>query len=647
MAARTFRVPQPKEKPPDPVLMFSDLPQFNWQHLSSLECIGRGNFGTVDSAIYSPPNKPSLKVVLKQPYDITGNEKEFLKEARLLHSFEEHPNIVKFEAICTTPTYAMMTEYVVFSFKPFGDNTVVSSLADFLQHIDTRYDCEGFEHVSATVMKNLAEGLSYLHGRDVIHRDLKPANILVSNTHYAGQSGDEFLETWSSVSPVVCKLADFGESRSRLIQTQTLLASKVGKIDRGSPVYMSPQIILPELRPVQATIEDLKASDVWALGMVFFVVANPSFKYPYMEEIEQESISFPVKKSKNILEDLIRQQRRPHFSPKYEILQATSWKHTIELHEMCTDFNKEKRITTIDTVCSFIRDTEVAVPCDQYNFQVSQGSALEQHHQGMAQKIAIGVDIRSTEASRSVVNDGTNACIFLALKICDAILSRTEKNDNLGEEISGLTNEIIQNYPSILNPLRDMSSIYTLMNAYVMMRENRHLCNNFEFTEELPYFEGVFANVSRKRLQNKLVLLTEKNHDFVTIYTSEPYSFVIGCLEKRLFILDTHSVPASSGGNGNGLLKLYESDSPEYCRALCYWLWDRLAGAGVKVETGQSLAIVSVVNRSKSKDHNDASMCNEPGVSFPFHYTFLLGWVGEARVCVCACVCVRAFVVRR
>ena len=32
---------------------------------------------------------------------------------------------------------------------------------------------------------------------------------------------------------------------------------------------------------------DLKALDIWALGMVFFVIINPDLKYPYQMELEK------------------------------------------------------------------------------------------------------------------------------------------------------------------------------------------------------------------------------------------------------------------------------------------------------------------------------------------------------------------------
>ncbi len=51
---------------------------------------------------------------------------------------------------------------------------------------------------------------------------------------------------------------------------------------------MAPEILLPDLRPSEATISDLKAVDIWALGMVLFVTVNPSISHPYCSEIKEE-----------------------------------------------------------------------------------------------------------------------------------------------------------------------------------------------------------------------------------------------------------------------------------------------------------------------------------------------------------------------
>ena len=46
---------------------------------------------------------------------------------------------------------------------------------------------------------------------------------------------------------VICKITDFGESRSELIQTQSLnMTAQTPNINRGTPAFMAPEIFLPE-----------------------------------------------------------------------------------------------------------------------------------------------------------------------------------------------------------------------------------------------------------------------------------------------------------------------------------------------------------------------------------------------------------------
>lgn len=111
----------------------------------------------------------------------------------------------------------------------------------------------------------MLEGLSYLHEHGIAHRDLKSANILVSNQHYSSLSAqsDQFKLMYQS-RPVAWKLTDFGESRSFLVQTQTVLASKTHNVDRGTVVYMAPELLLKEKVLFGASITDLKLADIWA-----------------------------------------------------------------------------------------------------------------------------------------------------------------------------------------------------------------------------------------------------------------------------------------------------------------------------------------------------------------------------------------------
>ena len=110
-----------------------------------------------------------------------------------------------------------------------------------------------------------------------MHRDLKPSNVLVSNRHYY---------------PVVCKLTDFGESRSTLLKTASIIHAKTMNIERGTKPYMAPEIIL-EGKLKYATMNDLKAIDIWALGMMFFSIINPDVEFPYEMELNSRSEKAP------------------------------------------------------------------------------------------------------------------------------------------------------------------------------------------------------------------------------------------------------------------------------------------------------------------------------------------------------------------
>ena len=590
----TFCVPKPKKQED----LLSGLEQFDWKALSEFRRIGNGSYGFVDFAKYkkNASDLGHLPVIVKQPFQIAGHEKEFAKEARLLQSVGEHQNIVKFIAVCSRPTHALMQEYVAFSFAPFGDNKVVSSLADFSNHVDTVFDFEGFENVPPIAMEDIIDGVAFLHGKGIVHRDLKPGNILVSNQHYEHLPENIFRDQWEAgtLKPIVCKLTDFGESRSALIQTNTLLQSKATNLDRGSPAYMSPEILLPEMRPKNGSIADLKAVDIWALGMVLFDLADPSSKYPYHQEIESDCNAFPFKTSRESLGDLMRKKMLPSPTPKYQVLQATHWDTVFQVHKRCVTFESEKRLRTASQVKDFLEDRQISVPCNIINLAVSQTSGLQEYDRRVAEKFAASMELTLKGTSCTVTkNDGTNACVFLCLKVLDEVsrlMTSSAGGEVLTDEIERITTEVISNFPTMLNEYREKNLLYTVMSAYVIMRDNNLLASNFEFTEELPYEHTVYSSEGRQHLEQKIRALDSKG-DFLAIYTCEPYSLIIGSINRQLFLVDTHPVPVKCDGNLNGQIRVYSPSDKRSCRALCSWLWHRLSESGVGKMQGQSFAV--------------------------------------------------------
>ena len=125
----SFKLPRPKPKLPERDV-FDGLTQFKWEEFKELKEVGQGSYGVVKLGRYAPRDAPSHEeVIVKVPRNIRGNEREFVKEAKLLSSVNGHPNIALFKAISTRP-FGLMTEYVKFSFRPFEDDTVVSSLSE-------------------------------------------------------------------------------------------------------------------------------------------------------------------------------------------------------------------------------------------------------------------------------------------------------------------------------------------------------------------------------------------------------------------------------------------------------------------------------------------------------------------------------------
>jgi len=87
--------------------------------------------------------------------------------------------------------------------------------------------------------------------------------------------------------------------------------------------------------------------------------------------------------------------------------------------------------------------------------------------------------------------------------------------------------------------------------------------------------------------------------NFAAIYTCQPYIFLIGCLDGKPYVLETHPFSLDLGGNGGGVLRIYKDTSDNSRTSLCDWVWNRLASGGVKPTEGQSLSVMTLFPKSK------------------------------------------------
>ena len=180
-----------------------------------------------------------------------------------------------------------MMEFCAFSFTSFNRDDTINSLDKFLSY----YDQEDLHCFFPTPLHKISfdttKAVQYIHSSSIVHQDFKPANILVSNMYYNNLTDAQETVNIFKSEPIICKLADLGEARSKLLQTRTISNnSRTHFVRRGSPAYMAPEILVEESILKSADIKQLKAIAVWALVMTFFVILNPDQKTPFQYDLK-------------------------------------------------------------------------------------------------------------------------------------------------------------------------------------------------------------------------------------------------------------------------------------------------------------------------------------------------------------------------
>ncbi len=388
------------------------IPTFNWENVSNLK-LGIGSFGIAYSANYVGATDNGMVVVKKLRRESEDAKRRFFKEAEMLNTMK-HQNITRFFGFSDSP-YGIMMENVAFDLAPFGLDKAVTTLEDFYHYVDCECNFESFSEVLPVCMRDAVASLDYLHRMDIAHRDFKPGNILVSNKHYQSNMSQSSIAKEYERCPIVVKLTDFGLSRSLDVQTQSILESRTSDIYRGTPAYMAPEVHTGSL--TTARMSDLKKTDIWSLGIIAYAMENPNLAHPYHKESEKLGLKFDNEITKHFME----KQQLPKHDTKYESLRVTEW-WQVEILKLCAKFDPDSRPLAADVLGKInINDPEYSLLIKPLS--VSQNSALEKSDASIANKLQTSMPTANVDRQIQLLDDGTNACTFLAIAICDTILN--------------------------------------------------------------------------------------------------------------------------------------------------------------------------------------------------------------------------------
>ncbi|XP_064622347.1 uncharacterized protein LOC135484643 [Lineus longissimus] len=347
---------------------------------------------------------------------------------------------------------------------------------------------------------------------------------------------------------------------------------------------MAPEILVEELRGTNASLEDLKKMDIWAMGMTLYTLINPDQPYPFSLESKEENMR-GQDLYKNLVASKLRVGHRPRPSPKFEFLQRTKLANLYRIYKQFTlqDPYARPSAETLKQAFFIVDDVEFM------SLGVSQATPQENPDRIIASALTRGENVA---LGTTPANDGTNACTFLALGIASDVQKKGP--EFVWQDVPLLAVKYINITLEVINDIREHDRTYDTLEAMVVMKKAGLLPPSLEIFEETP--SGSPANSDRgvEELEKGLLFgSTQSDSECYWVYTCVPYSFLIGFRRDCFFVVDTHPQ-----ADGNGVLAVFgESgmlERKEIVRNVCGWIVDRVGEAGKN--HGQSLSRIDGFN---------------------------------------------------
>ena len=232
--------------------------------LTLLKCLGKGAFGEVYLTSKQGSKQKYATKKIDKKFTQNPRAKKYLdNEINILKEID-HPNIIKLVDVKETTHFY----YLVMELCNGG------GLSDCLEDYQKKNKKPFPEETVQYLMRQIIDGINYLHKRNILHRDIKLDNILVNF------DSDEDKKKRNMLKAKV-KIIDFGFARH-------LDPAQLAFSTLGSPINMDPGI-LRKLNKMEHSKDygyDQKA-DIWSLGTICYemLIGKCTFDAESMREL--------------------------------------------------------------------------------------------------------------------------------------------------------------------------------------------------------------------------------------------------------------------------------------------------------------------------------------------------------------------------
>ena len=232
--------------------------------LTLIKGLGKGAFGEVYLTSKQGSQEKFATKKIDKKYAQNPKAKKYIdNEIKILKEID-HKNIIKlYDVKENSQNYYLVMEYCN-----------GGGLSDCLDYHIKQYRKPFSEEVVQYLMRQIVEGIKYLHGKHILHRDIKLDNILVKFDKEEDRQKKNMLKA-------KVKIIDFGFAR--YLDPKQLAFSTL-----GSPINMEPGI-LRKLNKMENSRDygyDEKA-DIWSLGTICYemLIGKCTFDANSMKEL--------------------------------------------------------------------------------------------------------------------------------------------------------------------------------------------------------------------------------------------------------------------------------------------------------------------------------------------------------------------------